>query len=537
MRHLERREETGERQVFSLSGAGLGVEDIIAIGCGQKAVALGAAALERCLASRRFLEELVASGQVIYGVNTSFGPMCNKLVGSQQLEELQIGLIRSHAAGLGEPLRPEVALATLAVRLNSLLKGYSGVRLELLQMMQGMINAWIAPCMPECGSVGASGDLNHLAHLALAVIGEGEVFFRGRRCEAQETLVQAGLAPLRLSYKEGLALMNGTSAMTALAAFAISGARQLLRASCITAALAAEVFGGLDDAFDEDLHRAKPHPGQLRIVAAIRRLCEGSQNLTRRQALDYSLRNSRPQEPVCEATVSIQDAYSLRCTPQILAPVAEAIESAARTCETEMNSACDNPLIFGEERKVVHGGNFHGQSIAFSMDMLAIALATLCNLSERRLNRYLDRNLNCGLPEQLACGHPGLDTGLMGAQYLATSCTAENRQLANPVSTNSISCNGANQDVVSMGTIAARKVSRSVENAKHVLAVEAFAAFQALAFRNAAGLGRGTRRIYEAVRVHFRPYDGSRPFYQELAALRELLFNTPLLSEKVGRNA
>lgn len=520
-----------EQRCVVLTGNDLAINDIVAIGIGDKQVALDSAALERCRASRSFLEQEVAANRVIYGVNTSFGPMCNKIIDDEQIEELQVNLARSHAAGLGEPLKDYIAIAVMAVRLNTLVKGFSGVRIELLEQMQWLINQRVAAYIPECGSVGASGDLIHLAHMALAVIGEGQLYYRGDLLPADQVYRQLDRAPLRLSFKEGLALMNGTSAMTALAAFAIFGAQKLLNLSCVTGAFAIEIFGGIDDAFDEDLHRVKPHPGQLRIAEIIRRLYQGSDNITPRSKIHELIREQKSDGPVFETCINVQDVYSVRCTPQVLAPVAEAIEQAARVVETEANSSNDNPIIIPEKKKVIHGGNFHGQSVGFVMDMLCMAIATLGNLSERRTNKYLARNLNEGLPEFLIPGTLGLTMGFMGAQYLATSTTAENRQLANPVSTNSISCNASNQDVVSMGTVAARKAFKSVSNAKHILTLEILADLQALSFRNAERLGWGAGRIYRRLQEEFAVYDNSRIFHDDLVRFRKLLFSSQLFDD------
>ncbi|HEX7509718.1 MAG TPA: aromatic amino acid ammonia-lyase [Chitinivibrionales bacterium] len=519
------------RPVVILTGNDLTIEDIVAIGIGDKAVAVDPQALERCRASRAFLEEEIAARRIIYGVNTSFGPMCNKIINDNELEELQVNLIKSHAAGLGEPLKPYIALAMLAVRLNTLVKGYSGVRTVLIDLMVNMINCGIAPYVPECGSVGASGDLVHLAHTALAIIGEGNVFLKKQLCPAARALRSCGLKPLVLSFKEGIALINGTSAMTAIAAFALFGAHKLLRVACANAAFAIELFGGIDDAFDEDLHRLKPHPGQLAVADSIRRLYAGSGNITLRKNMHDIIRNAQTEGPVYETSINVQDVYSIRCTPQILAPVWEALHAATRTVHIEANSSNDNPIIVPEAGKIIHGGNFHGQSIGFSMDMLCIAVAQLCTLSERRLNKLLDKSLNEGLPEHLISGVVGLTMGFMGAQYLATSTTAENRQLANPVSTLSISCNASNQDVVSMGTVAARKAFKSVSNAKHVLTVETLAQMQALSFRNADKLGKGTDKIYRILKDHFEVYDNKRIFHDDLVPFRKLLFSSGIFDD------
>jgi histidine ammonia-lyase len=520
-----------KRPCVFLNGNTITTEDIVAIGIGDKRVDMEPAAIARCAASRTFLEEEVRAKRIIYGVNTSFGPMCNKIIADKDIEELQVNLIKSHAAGLGDPIKPYIALSILAVRLNTLLKGFSGVRIELLDLMKNMINAGVAPYIPECGSVGASGDLVHLGHVALAIIGEGKVFYKKELRDVREVFKQACIAPLRLSFKEGLAIMNGTSAMTGLAAFALFGAQKLLRLACVNGAFAMEIFGGIDDAFDEDLHGLKPHPGQVAVASIVRKLCAGSDNITRRADVHGRIRAAHNGEPVYETSVNVQDVYSIRCAPQILAPVYEAVDAARRTIEIEANSSNDNPLIVPDRKKIIHGGNFHGQSIGFTMDMLCMAVAQMCTLSERRLNKLLDKNLNEGLPEHLIAGTVGLTMGFMGAQYVATATTAENRQLANPVSTLSISCNASNQDVVSMGTVAARKAFKAVSNAKHVLTVETLAQLQALSFRNADTMGNGSKKIYAELKKHFIVYDNTRAFHEDLVKFRKVLFSSQILDD------
>ena len=514
------------RRTLQLTGNDLTYRDIVAIGTGDLEVALDKDALDRCRESRNFLEQAIHEKKIIYGVNTSFGPMCNKIIHEKDIEILQTNLILSHAAGLGDPIAPAISIGILAVRLNTLVKGYSGVRIALLELMRDMINAGIAPSIPESGSVGASGDLIHLAHMSLAIIGRGKVSFQQEVMDADIALAKAGLSPLTLSYKEGLALMNGTAAMTAIAAFVLFGAEKLFNAACVNAAFAMEIFGGINDAFDKDLHLVKPHPGQMEVAAIIRKLCHGTGNITIREDIHQRIRvQNQADAPVFETSINVQDVYSIRCTPQILAPVREAIGSVIRTVEIEANSSNDNPLIIPREKKIIHGGNFHGQSIAFAMDSLCIALSTLCNLSERRINKLLDRSLNEGLPEHLIPGEPGLTMGFMGAQYLATSSTAENRNLAAPMSVNSISCNASNQDVVSMGTVAARKALRVVSNAKHIVTLETLADLQALSFRNAGRLGYGTGRIYAILNKDFQVYDNTRIFHDDLIQFRKLLFS------------
>jgi histidine ammonia-lyase len=523
--------KTNQKASVKLNGYDMTIEDIVAIGIGDKTVELDADALERCRQSRAFLSEEIELRRIIYGVNTSFGPMCNKIIDDDQFTTLQLNLIRSHAAGLGEPLQFYIALAAVAVRLNALVKGFSGVRVELLEFLRDMINNGIAPYIPSNGSVGASGDLVHLAHMALAVIGEGKVFFEGKLTDAKSALAASGLVPMELTFKEGIALMNGTSVMTALGGFVLFGARKVLSLGCVTAAFAMEIFGGIDDAFDEDLHLVKPHPGQLEIAGIVRNLYRGSGNITLRENMHELIRQEVTDGLVYETSINVQEVYSIRCTAQILAPVCEAIAQGIRTVECEANSTNDNPVIIPEKRKIIHGGNFHGQSIAFAMDSLCIAMSIACNLSERRINKLLDKNLNEGLPEHLISGTAGLNMGFMGAQYMATSSTAENRQLANPVGTQSISCNASNQDVVSMGTVAGRKAYRSVSNAKHVLTLEILADMQALSFRNSDKMGHATKKIHEILSEDFEVYDDKRIFHDDLVKFRKLLFSSQLFDD------
>ena len=523
------------RPPIVLTGNDLSFSDITAIGRGKAPVALDPDALKRCAASRDFLEKAIGDKKVIYGVNTSFGPMCNKIIHEDEIEALQENLIISHAAGLGDALDPRITLGILAVRLNTLAKGYSGVRLDLLHLMKDMINAGIAPFIPECGSVGASGDLIHLAHMSLAPMGKGKVHHKGEWKNAAQALSETGLSPIRLSFKEGLALINGTAAMTGIAAFALADAQKLINLACVSAAFAIEIFGGIDDAFAPDLHRLRPHPGQLAVAHTVKTLYRGTRNLSLRSRIHDQVRVQEDRKTqnqiVYETDITVQDVYSLRCTPQVLAPVKEAFDAAVATLEIEANSTNDNPVVLPEKQTIIHGGNFHGQSIAFAMDSLSMALSTLCNLSERRTNKLFDRNLNLGLPEHLIAGEPGLTMGFMGAQFLTTSTTAEIRQLAGPMGIHSISCNASNQDVVSMGTVAARKALNITNKAKHVLSLEIMADLQALNFRHSQGLGRGTGKLFELLNEKFEVYDNTRIFHEDLSSLETRLFSGDLFQD------
>lgn len=521
------------KQFVILNGNNLSLDEIIAIGTGEKLVALDEGSLEKCKAGRDFLLNQIKEGKVVYGVNSSYGSMCNKIINDEALELLQENLIRTHAAGLGEPLHHTVALAAVAIRLNSLVKGYSGVSVELLKFICEVINHQIAPYIPTRGSVGASGDLIHLAHLALMLIGEGQVYYKGQLMKAEEALSLAGLKPFKLGAKEGISIINGTSVMTAIAAFAVHCAKQGLAVECVAAAFAIEIFNSIDDFLDDTLHQFKPHSGQIKVAKILKDLVAGSSNVVNRSVLHQAIREeSSDQSAVFETSIFIQNVYSIRCTPQVLSPVYEAIETAERIVVLEANSTNDNPVIIPEENKILHGGNFHGQSIGFYMDSLAIALATLSNLSERRLNTLLDDNLNGELPEYLISGIKGLDMGFMGAQYLATSTTAENRQLSNPVSTNNISSNASNQDVVSMGTVAARKVFTQATNLKYILTMEILADLQAMSFKDPSKLGNELSKHYQKLSAQFKVYDSSTVFHDMLVKFMDLLFDRDILNIK-----
>ncbi len=522
-----------EKKFVILDGENLTVDDIVDIGLGRKKVILNKPSLEKCKASREFLLKQIKEKNIVYGVNTSFGSMCNKIINDDSIEILQENLIKSHAAGLGEPIDPAITLGAVVLRLNSLIKGYSGVRVELLEFIAETINSGISPYIPSRGSVGASGDLIHLAHLALMIIGEGKVFFQGKVMEAGEAFRITNLKPFKLGMKEGIALINGTSVMTAIAAFAVYIARQSLAVECIAAAFSIEIFNSISDFLDETLHNLKPHMGQIKIARILRELVRGSENVINRSDLHEIIREEANGETcVFETSIFIQNVYSIRCTPQVLSPVYEAIETAEKIVVLEANSTNDNPIVIPEENKILHGGNFHGQSIGFYMDSLAIALSTLSNISERRLNTLLDNKLNGELPEYLISGIRGLDMGFMGAQYLATSTTAENRQLSNPVSTNNISCNSSNQDVVSMGTVAARKVYTQATNLKYILTLEILADLQAMSFKDPSKLGKGISVYYKKLSKHYTVYDGKVVFHDILTKFLDLLFDKDILNHK-----
>lgn len=511
--------------VIILDGKSLSIENVIKLANTNAKLDLNEDALAICAKSRKVLEDTIKSRKIVYGVNTSYGPMCNKIIHDSELETLQVNLLRSHSAGMGNIIPYNIARAVFVIRINCLVKGFSGVRIELLQFMKEAFNSGIAPIIPEQGSVGASGDLIHLAHLGLGLIGEGDLYFKGEIMPAEKALEKAGLKPIKLAFKEAISIMNGTSVMSAIACFAIFKAKKLFNAQMITLAFAMEIFGGLDDAFESDLHAIKQHEGQIAVAKIIEDLINGSKNIKKRAGLHEKVRSQEKSGAVFETQEIVQDVYTLRCAPQVLTVVFDAIKYAQKILETEINSSNDNPLVIPESGKILHGGNFHGQSVSFAMDSLRIALSTLCNISERRFNKLLDKNLNDGLPENLAVGNIGLEIGFMGSQYLAVSTTAENRQLASPMSVNSISSNESNQDIVSMGTVSARLALKSAENAELVQTMELLADLQALGFRNSDGLGVETAKIYAELSKDFEQYNCNKIFRENLLKYRKIIFD------------
>ncbi|MBM2620129.1 tyrosine 2,3-aminomutase [Actinoplanes sp. LDG1-06] len=484
-----------------LDGATLNTAAVRRIAEAGAPCAVPADALHAARFSREQFEKTVRAGVPVYGVTTGYGEMIYMMVDPSKETELQTNLVRSHSAGVG-PLFPAVeARAIVAARLNALAKGHSAVRPEIITRLQSYLNLGIVPAVPEIGSLGASGDLAPLSHIAATLIGEGYVLRDGKPVPTGPVLREHGIEPLRLRFKEGLALINGTSAMTGLGALLVERADEQVRQAEIVAALVIEALRGSTGPFQPEGHDiARPHPGQIASARHMRELLAGS-GLTeshaelRQQFAD----RKRPGEEVQRTDFYLQKAYSLRAVPQVLGAVRDTVEHARRTVEIELNSANDNPLFFAGG-EVFHGANFHGQPVAFVMDYLTIALTQLGVLSERRTNRMLNRHLSYGLPEFLVAGEPGLNSGFAGAQYPATALVAENRTIG-PASIQSVPSNGDNQDIVSMGLIAARNARRVLANNDLILAVELLAAAQAV---DVAGrrdrLGAAGRAAYDLTR-------------------------------------
>ena len=486
-----------------LTGNNLTLEDFIAVARGRAKVSLAATAANKAEEARRKIERIIAAGKTVYGINTGFGKLSNVAVGNDELETLQANLLKSHACAIGEPLPVEAARGAMLLRANALAKGYSGVRLVVIDQLLKYLNNDIVPVVPAKGSLGASGDLAPLAHLALALLGEGEAFYKKERMKTQEALSLAGLEPLAsLAPKEGLSLINGTQIMTAVGSLALYDAIGLSKAADIAAALSLEALLGIRDAFTPKIHSVRPHPGQAATARNILRLTEGSEYLCR------------------AGDARVQDGYSLRCVAQVHGASRDAFAYVRRVAETEFNSATDNPLVFAAD-KVISGGNFHGQPLALAFDFLKIAAAELANISERRLERLVNPNLNEGLPAFLVA-RPGLNSGFMIVQYSAASLVSENKVLAHPASVDSIPSSAGQEDHVSMGAIAARGAKEIVENSLYVVAMEIFAALQALDLRGTRAMGAGTAPAYRLLRqaIPFIENDEiMHPYIEKIAAL------------------
>jgi tyrosine 2,3-aminomutase len=463
-------------------------------------VSVAPAALSKAATSRQLFEDTVRKGVPVYGVTTGYGEMIYMLVGTSKETELQTNLVRSHSAGVGPIFAEDEARAMVAARLNALSRGYSAVRPELLERLALYLNLGITPAIPEIGSLGASGDLGPLAHIASTVIGEGYVLRHGRRTETGPVLAEHGIDPLQLRFKEGLALINGTSAMTGLGCLVATRALDQVRQAEIVTALVVETLLGSKSPFQAEGHDiARPHRGQIDNAANMRALLDGTQLAVEHSALRQQAQEQQSGD-VSRTDVYIQKAYTLRAIPQVVGAVRDTVYFATQTLQTELNSSNDNPLFF-EGKEVFHGANFHGQPVAFAMDYLTIALTQLGVFSERRTNRLLNRYLS-GLPEFLvASGEPGLNSGFAGAQYPATALVAENRTIG-PASTQSVPSNGDNQDVVSMGLISARNARRVLSNNTYILAVEYLAAAQAVDVSGRYhGLSPAGKATYDLVRA------------------------------------
>ncbi|WP_368505082.1 histidine ammonia-lyase [Alkalihalophilus sp. As8PL] len=466
--------------------------------------------------SRQAVEKIVAEERIVYGITTGFGKFSDVYIDKDNVEKLQLNLIRSHACGIGQPFPELVSRAMLLLRANALLKGFSGVRPVVIERLLDLVNAHIHPVVPEQGSLGASGDLAPLSHLALALIGEGEVFYKGEKVPTLTALTKEGIFPITLTAKEGLALINGTQAMTAMGVVAYLEAEKLAYQSEVIASVTIEGLRGIIDAFDEDIHLARGYKEQVEVAARIRDHLADSELTTR------------------QGELRVQDAYSIRCIPQVHGATWQTLHYVKEKLEIEMNAATDNPLIFNDGDKVLSGGNFHGQPIAFAMDFLAIAMAELANISERRIERLVNPQLN-DLPPFLS-PEPGLQSGAMIMQYAAASLVSENKTLAHPASVDSIPSSANQEDHVSMGTIGSRHAYQVITNTRRVLSIETICGLQAAEIRGVEKMASLTRHFLNEGREIAPTISEDRVFSKDIEAINTWLKEKTSTAGKINKD-
>lgn len=495
---------------IELTGNEITLRQIVNIARQGAKVSLSPLAEENIRKSRRVVDALVRDSKVVYGVTTGFGMFSETFIEKQFTNSLQKNLIVSHAVGAGNNFPDEVVRAAMALRVNNFAKGYSGIRYETVKTLIDMLNAGVTPVVPEKGSLGASGDLVPLAHMVLPLLGLGQARYKGETLSGAEAMKAAGIPMQELTQKEGLALINGTQFMTAVGALAVYDAIELLKVADIAAAMSFEAQNGITDALDERMHAIRPHKGQLDSARLVAALLKNSKNVTK------------------QGEVRVQDAYSLRCTPQVHGASKDAVNYVKSKVEIEINSVTDNPVVFSDSGEAISGGNFHGQPVALAFDFLGIALAEIADVAERRIERMVNSALS-GLPSFLV-EHGGVNSGFMIVQYTAAALVSENKVLAHPASVDSIPSSANQEDHVSMGTIAARKAGEILKNVRRVLAIELMCACQAIDLRGDKGLGVGTQAAYDCVRrvVPFLTED--RPLYGDINLSEKLIEDGSLVA-------
>src|SRR5688572_14700383 len=490
---------------LALDGNSLTIEDVYAVAVRGSPVTLSPAARDRALESRRHVERLVQRGEVAYGVTTGFGKLSDVVIPAARLAELQVNLIRSHASGVGAPLPEREVRAMMLLRANVIAKGLTGARPAIAELLIDMLNAGLHPSIPEQGSVGASGDLAPLAHLALALIGEGPLRTAAREGPAAEMLREYRLEPVTLGPKEGLVLINGTQAHTAMAALAVVDAHRLWKVAHVAGAMSLEALKGTPVAFDERIQAARGQLGQAASAAVLRDLLA-----------DSEIRESHRHDDS-----RVQDPYSLRCMPQVHGPVLDAIDFVASVVSRELNAATDNPLVV-EGGELLSGGNFHGQAVGMALDFLAIAVTNLATIAERRIDRLVNPDLNEGLPPFLT-SDPGVNSGFMMAQVTAAALTSECKVLSHPATVDSIPTDGNKEDVVPMAMGAAWKARRIIGNVRNILAIELLCAAQGVDYRAPLKPGRGVAAAHKIVRSLVKPLKADRVLSGDIAALADAI--------------
>ena len=498
-------------KTIALGFDGMTLADLTAIARDGAQAKLTVGSEKRIRATRRLVEKWVEDEKTIYGITTGFGALSDVAISRKDTRRLQENILMSHAAGVGEPLDEETVRATMALRVKDLARGHSGIRLETVQHLLALLNWGVCPVIPQKGSVGASGDLAPLAHLALVLVGLGEAFFKGQRMSGSRALSKCGLTPIRLESGEGLALVNGTQVMTAIGALAIDRAVTLSKMTDIAAAMSLEVLMGSRTEFNKRIHQIRPHPGQASVADNMERIIQNSEIITSHK--DCS---------------RIQDAYTLRCSPQVHGATKDAINYCRRVIETEMNSSTNNPLIFADSQDFLLGGNFHGQPVALAMDFLSMAISELASISERRIERLVNPKLS-GLPAFLV-SDGGLNSGFMIAQYTAASLVSENKVLCHPACVDSIPTSANKEDHVSMGTISARQCREIIKNTENVIAIELLCAAQALDLFTNLKPGEGTLKAYQVIRQTISPLEKDRILSNDIMAMKDLIRSGKILA-------
>ena len=494
-----------------LNGESLTITLVKRIARDGKKISIDPVSIEAVIKTRNYVEELVASKQVVYGITTGFGKFSDVVISGDEAIQLQRNLIISHACGIGSPLSEEITRAIMLLRINNLIKGYSGVRPVIIDTLVAMVNEGVHPIIPEKGSLGASGDLAPLAHMVLVMIGLGEAIYKGERLSGETAMKAAGIPTVELREKEGLALINGTQVMTAIGCLNVYDAIQLMKHLDVSAAMTMEALNGIIDAFDPRLHMVRPHKGQIVTASNMLRILKDSKCVKR------------------QGELRVQDAYTLRCIPQIHGASKDAIQFVAERLEIEINAVTDNPIVFTEDGTCFSGGNFHGQPMALPFDYLKVALAEMANVSERRIERLVNPQLS-GLPAFLT-PNGGLHSGFMIAQYAAASLVSENKVLSHPASVDSIPSSANQEDHVSMGTISARNGRDILENMKQVVGIELLTAAQAIDFKDAENLGVGTKIAYDRIRKQITKIEQDRVMYLDFNEIYDIIMTNEIVEE------
>ena len=516
---INRSSSIDSKNTVVIDSKSLTIADVFNVAKYDYCVSLSEEAIENIKKGRELVEKFISNGKVVYGINTGFGALCRKTISKENIKQLQKNFLMSHAVGVDEPFSEDVVRGVMLLRINTFASGNCGVRLELVQTLINMLNSGVHPYIPQKGSLGASGDLAPLAHMGLVLIGEGEAYYKGKLYPGKEAMKLAKIQTIEVEAKEGLSITNGTQVMTAVAALTVSEAERAVKTADVIASCTIDALKGSDVPFDKRLHELRPHPGQLKSASNICLAMAGSEIRESHRNCDH-----------------VQDAYSIRCVPQVHGATRDTIDYVKNVTNIEINSVTDNPILFPQTEESLSGGNFHGQPIAFAMDYLGIALSEIANISERRIERMVNSKLSEHLPPFLV-KEDGMNSGFMISQYTAAALVSENKILSHPASVDSIPTSANQEDHVSMGTIAARKAKQILSNVEYVLAIELMCAVQALDFLSDLKPGSGVKVAYELVRSKVPFLEKDRILAPEINLLKDIVSNGSFLQkieEKIG---